>query len=257
MNRILRYANRTGQRMRRVDPDMAHQHMNDPEEKSPLERSPEAPTICSFCKASVVGDHFSAISKARPVSVICRQCLAVFNQMAKFANESFSIYFKENPDYGPLHASIRKRLAFEAGTKKMKTEVANVAVRVLIRSSAILSGETGTCKRTRLNLDLIRVCFVGKESDACAELLRIACAEANLAFMETTPELISDGSAFRIFMKTFAQGERKWADNGVLFSRGCPAPLASCSVACSSETGDDVPECFEKICVDETGIDLS
>jgi len=219
--------------------EMPVKHIPEPADKSPLTMPENAPDFCAFCLEPLAGKEFRAFSKVKQpnASAICCNCVDSFALMSKFSRETFDIYFN-GCDYAPLRSKIMKRfLTEQLGAVPLKKAVADLAIRMLKRGSAVLAQEVGTCRKTGVDLKPIRVAFVGQDAADCAALLKVACAEIAMAFMQTDMASLQSGEAYKQLAKAGGNSENQWADLGVLFCVGYAVPNANCSViyACNSE----------------------
>ena len=220
------------------DIDMSGHKVLTPENKSPRDIPADAPQFCGFCCAALEGKAFRAFTKVLPASAICCDCIKRFALMNKFTCETFDIYFQEQPDYEPLQTKILKQFFAETGSIRLKKVIAELAVRLLKRGSAILAGEEGKCSRTGIDLKPVRIALIGANAKDCFPLLKVACAETAMACLTTNRNSLSNGSAYQMLIKTLANSENQWADLGVLFCAGYAKPDAGrCSViyACDNE----------------------
>lgn len=219
------------------DIDGTPKHSAAPADKSPRDIPSDAPTFCAFCCASLEGVHFRAFSKVMPASAICCSCIERFAVMNKFVGETFDIYFQKQPNYAPLKSKILKRFFAETGSIRIKKSIADLAIRLLMRASAALAGQKGKCGKTGIDLQPIRVAFIGANAEECLSLLRVACSETAMSVMETDQKNLANGSAFKDLIKTTANSENQWADLGILFCSGYTVPNAGCSVifVCTDE----------------------
>ena len=217
----------------------------DPADKPPTEIPSGAPAKCAFCMANLGGKDFVAYSKSFPATAICCECVLNLAVMARFARETFAIWFQPNPDYDPLKRSILKRFFAHSGPIRTKNAIAEIAVRILQRTSAIVMKEKDVCRRTGVSLIPIRVALVGSDDMAFVEdLLRIACQDVGIAFRRIGKNELANGSGFEL-LKTQTNNESRWAEMGALLCDDYADPGSiGCAVifACKSEHGipDDV-----------------
>lgn len=231
------------------DIDMTAKHNPAPADKSPRDIPTDSPTYCAFCCATLEKTTpFRAFSKVKPASAICSACIERFALMNKFCGETFDIYFQQQPDYAPLQNKILKRFFAETGSIRLKKAVAGVAIRMLIRGSAVLSGQKGSeCPRTGIGLEPIRIAFVGADAEECLTLLRIACSETAMGVMKTDQKDLASGKAFEELIKKTANSETQWADLGILFCSGYAMANAGCSVIFACADAASLPKGIETI----------
>lgn len=214
-------------------------------DKSPRDIPPTAPTYCAFCCGLLEGKAFRAFSKVLPASAICCDCIPRLALMNKFSSETFDYYFQKTPDYAPLKTKILKRFFAETGSIRVKKIIADLAIRMLTRSSAVLAGEKGKCRKTGMDLKPIRIALVGTNADECFALLKVACSETAMSPMLVDQKSLESGAAFGELLKTIANAENQWAELGILFCLGYAIPNARCSVIFACQTAAGLPNDVE------------
>lgn len=217
--------------------------------KNPLEFPLNATEICSFCHIELKKGQFTAFSKpvrfgATPEAAICQDCIKRLATMSRFA-DNFQIYHWKEPNYKDLKTRLLQRLYFETGSVDAKSIISDIVIHLLVRKSARMSGEkAAVCPIMKIQLAARRIALVGKEHALFQRLLEIACEEAGLGLMASSPVELASGEAYK---KLLLASEATWGCHDILFCDMATKASAECNVIFACETDEGIEQGVEII----------
>ena len=220
---------------------------------SPGERPATAPTQCSFCGRSLSGEEpFTVWTRAgyRPTGAMCPLCIDTSAVYLTFAR-LFSIWYSVQPNYQPLRIQLMKKLLLECGWPELLEPLADLAIRLLTRQSAILGDcPFATCPKTHVELRTPKIALICRDipSYFVSELFCRACHEVGLAARIGSPSDVVSGKSYRDLLEQQAMGVPGWAAFGVICCpQFVPADNTHCVLIYVLDNVNGLPHDVERI----------